>query len=77
MPNPFFVALQTEDTKWRLPKVLVPDEFQVDLVRGLGCTYAQGFLLSRPVPAEELSALLAEGRRRTGGQRLPSWAAPA
>jgi EAL domain-containing protein (putative c-di-GMP-specific phosphodiesterase class I) len=46
---------------------------QLDLVRRLGCTHAQGFRLSRPVPAE----LLVESRRRTGEQRLPPPAAPA
>jgi EAL domain-containing protein (putative c-di-GMP-specific phosphodiesterase class I) len=44
---------------------------QVDLARRMGCTYAQGFHLSRPVPAERLTALLDEGRRRTGRQQLP------
>jgi diguanylate cyclase (GGDEF)-like protein/PAS domain S-box-containing protein len=44
---------------------------QVDLARRMGCTYAQGFHLSRPVPAERLTALLEEGRRRTGRQQLP------
>jgi EAL domain-containing protein (putative c-di-GMP-specific phosphodiesterase class I) len=36
---------------------------QLDLVRRVGCTYAQGYLLSPPVPAERLGDLLAEGRR--------------
>jgi diguanylate cyclase (GGDEF)-like protein len=44
---------------------------QLELVRSAGCTYAQGHHLSPPVPAGQLSALLAEGRLRTGGQRLP------
>jgi diguanylate cyclase (GGDEF)-like protein len=50
---------------------------QLELVRGAGCTYAQGHHLSPPVPAEQLSALLAEGRRRTGAQRLPPRDAPS
>jgi diguanylate cyclase (GGDEF)-like protein/PAS domain S-box-containing protein len=44
---------------------------QVELARRVGCTYAQGFHLSRPLPAEQLTALLEEGRRRTGKQMLP------
>jgi EAL domain-containing protein (putative c-di-GMP-specific phosphodiesterase class I) len=44
---------------------------QVELARRVGCTYAQGFHLSRPLPAEQLTALLEEGRRRTGKQLLP------
>jgi diguanylate cyclase (GGDEF)-like protein len=44
---------------------------QLALVRSVGCTHAQGHHLSRPVPAEQLGALLAEGRRRTGRQQLP------
>jgi EAL domain-containing protein (putative c-di-GMP-specific phosphodiesterase class I) len=44
---------------------------QLDLVRSAGCTYGQGFRLSPPVAAEQLGALLAEGRRRTGRHRLP------
>ncbi|MCW2538039.1 MAG: hypothetical protein JWQ26_3738 [Modestobacter sp.] len=50
---------------------------QLELVRTAGCTYAQGHHLSPPVPAEQLSALLAEGRRRTGEQRLPPRSAPS
>jgi diguanylate cyclase (GGDEF)-like protein/PAS domain S-box-containing protein len=50
---------------------------QLDLVRRVGCTHAQGFWLSPPVPAEQLGALLMEGRRRTGKQRLPPPTAPA
>jgi diguanylate cyclase (GGDEF)-like protein len=45
---------------------------QLDLVRRVGCTFAQGHHLSPPLPADELSALLAEGRRQTGQQRLPT-----
>jgi diguanylate cyclase (GGDEF)-like protein len=44
---------------------------QLELVRAVGCTFAQGHHLSRPLPADEFGALLAEGRRQTGGQRLP------
>src|SRR3954451_20683407 len=50
---------------------------QLDLVRRVGCTHAQGFRLSPPVPAEQLGALLVESRRRTGQQRLPPPTAPA
>jgi diguanylate cyclase (GGDEF)-like protein len=49
----------------------------LELVRSAGCTYAQGHHLSPPVPAGRLSALLAEGRRRTGEQRLPPRDAPS
>src|SRR3954464_1669749 len=44
---------------------------QLALVRAVGCTHAQGHHLSPPLPAAELGELLAEGRRRTGQQRLP------
>jgi diguanylate cyclase (GGDEF)-like protein len=44
---------------------------QLELVRSVGCSYAQGHHLSPPVPADQLSALLAEGRRQTGHQQLP------
>jgi diguanylate cyclase (GGDEF)-like protein len=44
---------------------------QLALARSVGCTHAQGHHLSPAVPAAELSALLAEGRRLTGRQRLP------
>jgi diguanylate cyclase (GGDEF)-like protein/PAS domain S-box-containing protein len=50
---------------------------QLDLVRRVGCTHAQGFGLSPPVPAGQLGALLVESRRRTGEQRLPPPPAPA
>src|SRR5262249_30982671 len=39
IPNSYFVTLEGADTKWRLPKVMAPDEFQVDLVRGAFQTY--------------------------------------
>jgi diguanylate cyclase (GGDEF)-like protein len=35
---------------------------QLDLLRELGCDEIQGYFLSRPVPADELVHLLAEGR---------------
>jgi diguanylate cyclase (GGDEF)-like protein len=44
---------------------------QLELARTTGCRYAQGHHLSPPVSAGQLSALLAEGRRQTGHQRLP------
>jgi EAL domain-containing protein (putative c-di-GMP-specific phosphodiesterase class I) len=43
---------------------------QLELARSVGCTYAQGYQLSPPVAAAELTALLEDGRRRTGRQRL-------
>ncbi|MCZ2804411.1 EAL domain-containing protein [Modestobacter sp. VKM Ac-2983] len=44
---------------------------QLELARRVGCTYAQGHHLSPPVTGDRLGALLTEGRRRTGQQRLP------
>jgi diguanylate cyclase (GGDEF)-like protein len=44
---------------------------QLDLVREVGCSHAQGHHLSPPLPAAELGALLAQARRRTGQLRLP------
>jgi hypothetical protein len=38
-PNPFFTLSSLDDNKWRLPEVLAPDEFQVDLMRGLVRSY--------------------------------------
>ncbi|MCL4802645.1 MAG: EAL domain-containing protein, partial [Burkholderiales bacterium] len=35
---------------------------QLDFLIRHGCDFAQGFLFSRPVPADEFAALLAEGR---------------
>ena len=36
----------------------VETEFQADMLRRLGCQLAQGYLFSRPAPANEISALL-------------------
>ncbi|MFO1037672.1 MAG: EAL domain-containing protein [Geminicoccaceae bacterium] len=36
---------------------------QLDRLRGYGCQQLQGFLFSRPLPADDLAALLREGRR--------------
>jgi EAL domain-containing protein (putative c-di-GMP-specific phosphodiesterase class I) len=44
---------------------------QLELARTAGCRFAQGHHLSPPVSAGQLSALLADGRRQTGRQRLP------
>jgi diguanylate cyclase (GGDEF)-like protein/PAS domain S-box-containing protein len=40
----------------------VENEAQLDLLRGYGCDDFQGFLFSRPVPAEELALMLQNGR---------------
>jgi diguanylate cyclase (GGDEF)-like protein/PAS domain S-box-containing protein len=39
----------------------IEDAVQVSALRGMGCDYAQGYLLSRPVPAAEAGRLLVEG----------------
>jgi diguanylate cyclase (GGDEF)-like protein len=44
---------------------------QLEMARTVGCTFAQGNHLSRPLAADQLGALLTEGRRRTGRQCLP------
>ena len=36
---------------------------QADALRSLGCTYGQGFLFARPMPADELAGLLDHGSR--------------
>ncbi|MCZ2819414.1 EAL domain-containing protein [Modestobacter sp. VKM Ac-2977] len=45
---------------------------QLELARRVGCSYAQGHHLSPPVTGDRLGALLTEGRRQTGRQRLPA-----
>ncbi|WP_176445585.1 putative bifunctional diguanylate cyclase/phosphodiesterase [Blastococcus mobilis] len=50
---------------------------QVDRARRVGCAFAQGYQLSRPLAAEHLSGLLEDSRRRTGRQLLPPPSAPA
>jgi EAL domain-containing protein (putative c-di-GMP-specific phosphodiesterase class I) len=50
---------------------------QLELVRELGCTYAQGFHIARPMPAAELPDWLARRRsssaaRRASAARLQS-----
>ena len=42
----------------------VEDEQALDLLRGWGCDQAQGYAIHRPAPAEEVSLMLAERRRR-------------
>ncbi len=46
----------------------IENEDQLKLLRLVQCEYAQGFLISRPVPAEEITALLARlGPERSFG----------
>jgi EAL domain-containing protein (putative c-di-GMP-specific phosphodiesterase class I) len=46
----------------------VEHEAQSQMLRELGCDYAQGYLISRPVPGDELAPLLRlEGARRVTG----------
>ena len=44
----------------------VETEAQRDLLKRAGCDYAQGYLFSRPVPAEELEVLLVRGNTIDG-----------
>ena len=44
---------------------------QLARVCAVGCEYGQGHHLSPALPADRFAALLAEGRRQTGHQRLP------
>jgi EAL domain-containing protein (putative c-di-GMP-specific phosphodiesterase class I) len=36
---------------------------QVDFLRSHGCDFAQGFLIGRPMPAEELQRVFGDARR--------------
>ncbi|MBI5901294.1 MAG: EAL domain-containing protein [Rhodocyclales bacterium] len=47
----------------------VETEAQMHFLRKLGCDEMQGFLFSRPLPAAQFAALLAEGRRVAFGDR--------
>jgi diguanylate cyclase (GGDEF)-like protein len=49
---------------------------QLTLVRELGCTYAQGFHIARPMPAADLLGWLAEHSRPGPGRRV-TWLQPA
>jgi EAL domain-containing protein (putative c-di-GMP-specific phosphodiesterase class I) len=48
-----------------------------DALRGQGCTLAQGYFVSRPVPAEELEALLRERAVIVGSEPTAAAAAGA
>jgi EAL domain-containing protein (putative c-di-GMP-specific phosphodiesterase class I) len=48
----------------------VEDDEQVRLLRDLGCDQIQGFYVSRPVPPEEIDAMLTAGARRSIQQKL-------
>jgi EAL domain-containing protein (putative c-di-GMP-specific phosphodiesterase class I) len=41
----------------------VEDEECLDFLRTVGCDYAQGYLIGKPMPAEALFALAREARR--------------
>lgn len=51
---PYFQLLEREDRKWRQPKVLAPNEFQVDLVRGAVQSY---YLFQDPKKGRVLGVL--------------------
>jgi diguanylate cyclase (GGDEF)-like protein/PAS domain S-box-containing protein len=40
----------------------IEEESQREHLRAIGCAYGQGFLFSRPLPADEVAALLRDGR---------------
>jgi EAL domain-containing protein (putative c-di-GMP-specific phosphodiesterase class I) len=40
----------------------VATQEQLDLVRSLGCDIIQGYIFSRPVPAETVRAMLGQGK---------------
>ena len=42
----------------------VEDEARLDLLTVLGCEYAQGYHIAKPMPLDELSKLLREGVER-------------
>jgi len=45
----------------------IESELQANLLEDLGCAYGQGYLFSRPVPAEAFTELLADERTRSTG----------
>jgi EAL domain-containing protein (putative c-di-GMP-specific phosphodiesterase class I) len=47
-------------------------QVELDAVVSLGCRYAQGFLLRRPAPADEILGELAEGRAAVVALGAPS-----
>jgi hypothetical protein len=51
-------------TRWRRLLLCVEPCLTLALVRALGCRLGQGFLLARPMPAEEIDALLRQPSSR-------------
>jgi EAL domain-containing protein (putative c-di-GMP-specific phosphodiesterase class I) len=54
----------------------IESEAQLETVRSLGCDLAQGYLFSRPVDANRLTAMLAEGAVPRGRDRVEAAARP-
>jgi diguanylate cyclase (GGDEF)-like protein/PAS domain S-box-containing protein len=52
----------------------VETQLQLDVLKSFGCDMAQGYLLSKPLPADELSDLLDEWARRDGSGQSGPWA---
>jgi diguanylate cyclase (GGDEF)-like protein len=50
---------------------------QLDMLRAHGCTFAQGYLLGRPCPADQLGQHANHGRRVTAGLPSPRLPSPA
>jgi len=45
----------------------VENQAQLDFLKAAGCTEMQGYLFSRPIPADNFQLLLTEGRKFIAG----------
>ena len=64
--NPVIAARQVPPLRLVATAEGIESESQLESVRELGCDHAQGFLFARPVPAEQVSALLVQFLRDYG-----------